>query len=1094
MPRRTDIQSVLVIGSGPIVIGQACEFDYSGTQACRVLRDEGLRVILVNSNPATIMTDPEFADATYVEPITPEVVERIIAKERPDALLPTLGGQTALNTAMALHKLGVLEKYNVELIGADVDAIERGENRERFKEIVESIGAESARSAVCHTLDEVFAAVDDLGYPVVVRPSFTMGGAGSGFAYNAEDLRRIAGAGLQASPTTEVLLEESILGWKEYELELMRDRNDNVVVICSIENLDPMGVHTGDSITVAPALTLTDREYQHMRDVSIDIIRAVGVDTGGCNIQFAVNPADGRLIVIEMNPRVSRSSALASKATGFPIAKIAARLAVGYTLDEIPNDITKETPASFEPTLDYIVVKVPRFAFEKFPQADPVLTTHMKSVGEAMALGRSFPEALQKALRSIEKREAVFSWPETKAEVDIEGLLTVMAVPRDGRLSEVQLALWAGATLEQVHESTKIDPWFLEQIILINDEADAIRAAAELDEHTLRRAKQMGFSDLQIAKLRGVDETSIRMHRHSLGMRPVYKTVDTCAAEFAAKTPYHYSSYDEETEVGPRTRPAVIILGSGPNRIGQGIEFDYSCVHAAMTLREAGYETIMVNCNPETVSTDYDTSDRLYFEPLTLEDVLEIVHAEMQAGPLAGVICQLGGQTPLGLAQRLKDEGVPIVGTSPEAIHLAEDRGAFGQVLADAHLPAPKFGTATSFDEARRIAQDIGYPVLVRPSYVLGGRGMEIVYDESALKTYLERATLIEPGRPVLVDRFLDAALEIDVDALFDGDDLYIGGVMEHIEEAGIHSGDSACSLPPVTLTEDDLATIRVSTRAIAEGVGVRGLLNIQFALTGGTLYVLEANPRASRTVPFVSKATAVPLAKAAARIALGATIAQLRAEGMLPARGDGGHPFAGAPIAVKEAVLPFGRFQGVDTLLGPEMKSTGEGMGIDSSFGMAFAKSQLAVYNHTLPNGGLVFVSLADRDKAAAIAPVQHLAEMGFEILATAGTAAVLRENGITVEEVRKHSHGEGPHGEQTIVQRILNSEISLIVNTPVGSGARSDGYAIRTAAVTRGVPSITTVAGLAAAVQGIEAERNHEMDVKPLQAWAADIEAARS
>jgi carbamoyl-phosphate synthase large subunit len=1093
MPRRTDIKSVMVIGSGPIVIGQACEFDYSGTQACRVLRDEGLRVILVNSNPATIMTDPEFADATYVEPITPEIVERIIAKERPDALLPTLGGQTALNTAMALHRLGVLEKYNVELIGADVDAIERGENRERFKEIVEQIGAESARSVICHTLDEVFAAAADLGFPVVVRPSFTMGGAGSGFAYDADDLRRIAGAGLQASPTTEVLLEESIMGWKEYELELMRDRNDNVVVICSIENLDPMGVHTGDSITVAPALTLTDREYQHMRDVSIAIIRAVGVDTGGCNIQFAVNPADGRLIVIEMNPRVSRSSALASKATGFPIAKIAARLAVGYTLDEISNDITKETPASFEPTLDYIVVKVPRFAFEKFPEADPVLTTHMKSVGEAMALGRSFPEALQKALRSIEKREAVFAWPEAKHDVDVAGLLTQMAIPRDGRLSEVQLALWAGATLEQVHESTRIDPWFIEQIIAINDEADVIRSAEHLDGQTLRRAKQMGFSDLQIALLRGMAEDEVRGIRHSLGLRPVYKTVDTCAAEFAAKTPYHYSSYDEETEVGPREKPAVIILGSGPNRIGQGIEFDYSCVHAAMTLREAGYETVMVNCNPETVSTDYDTSDRLYFEPLTLEDVLEIVHAEMQAGPLAGVICQLGGQTPLGLAQRLKDEGVPIVGTSPEAIHLAEDRGAFGQVLAEAHLPAPKFGMATSFDEARRIAEQIGYPVLVRPSYVLGGRGMEIVYDESALKTYLERATLIEPGRPVLVDRFLDSALEIDVDALFDGTDLYIGGVMEHIEEAGIHSGDSACSLPPMTLDEDDLATIRVSTRAIAEGVGVRGLLNIQFALAAGTLYVLEANPRASRTVPFVSKATAVPLAKAAARIALGATIAELRAEGMLPTNSDGGHAIPGAPIAVKEAVLPFGRFQGVDTLLGPEMKSTGEVMGLDSSFGMAFAKSQLAVYNHTLPHGGRVFVSLADRDKDNAIAPVKRLAELGFEILATAGTAAVLRDNGVIVEEVRKHSHGEGAHGEKTIVQRILNGEVSLIVNTPFGSGARSDGYAIRTAAVTRGVPSITTVAGLVAAVQGIEAERDHEMSVKSLQAWAADIKAAR-
>ena len=1093
MPRRTDITSVMVIGSGPIVIGQACEFDYSGTQACRVLRDEGLRVILVNSNPATIMTDPEFADATYVEPITPDVVERIIAKERPDALLPTLGGQTALNTAMALHHNGVLERYGVELIGADVDAIERGENRERFKEIVAEIGAESARSAVCHTLDEVFAAVEDLGYPVVVRPSFTMGGAGSGFAYNAEELQRIAGAGLQASPTTEVLLEESILGWKEYELELMRDRNDNVVVICSIENLDPMGVHTGDSITVAPALTLTDREYQHMRDVGIAVIRAVGVDTGGCNIQFAVNPEDGRLIVIEMNPRVSRSSALASKATGFPIAKIAAKLAVGYTLDEIPNDITKETPASFEPTLDYIVVKVPRFAFEKFPQADPTLTTHMKSVGEAMSLGRSFPEALQKALRSIEKREAIFAWPDSRDEVDVPALLERMRVPRDGRLTEVQLALWAGATLDEVHASTRIDPWFLEQIILINEEADRIRAAAVLDHATVLQAKRMGFADSQIAQLRGLTEGEVRAQRHALGLRPVYKTVDTCAAEFAARTPYHYSSYDEETEVMPREREAVIILGSGPNRIGQGIEFDYSCVHAAMTLREAGYETIMVNCNPETVSTDYDTSDRLYFEPLTLEDVLEIVHAEQAAGPLAGVICQLGGQTPLGLAQPLKDAGVPIVGTSPEAIHLAEDRGAFGRVLEEAALPAPKFGTATSFDEAREIAAEIGYPVLVRPSYVLGGRGMEIVYDEPTLRTYLERATLIEPGRPVLVDRFLDDALEIDVDALFDGTDLYLGGVMEHIEEAGIHSGDSACALPPITLGRHDIDRIRTSTRAIAEGVGVRGLLNIQFALAAGVLYVLEANPRASRTVPFVSKATAVPLAKAAARIAMGETIAQLRSEGVLPAHGDGGAFLPNAPVAVKEAVLPFGRFQGVDTVLGPEMKSTGEVMGIDANFGMAFAKSQLAVNNKPMPSEGRIFVSLADRDKRAAIFPVKRLADLGFSILATEGTADVLRRNGVKVEEVRKHSQGPGPEGERTIVQRILAGEIALVVNTPVGSGARSDGYEIRTAAVLRNVPSITTVHGLAAAVQGIESELAHEFRVKSLQDWAKDIAEAR-
>ncbi len=1094
MPRREDLTSVMVIGSGPIVIGQACEFDYSGTQACRVLRDEGLRVIPVNSNPATIMTDPEFADATYVEPITPDVIEAIIAKERPDALLPTLGGQTALNAAMALHRNGVLERYNVELIGADVEAIERGENREKFKQIVASVGAESARSAICHSLDEVFAAVDDLGYPVVVRPSFTMGGAGSGFAYNAEELRRIAGSGLQASPTTEVLLEESILGWKEYELELMRDHHDNVVVICSIENIDPMGVHTGDSITVAPALTLTDREYQHMRDVGIDIIRAVGVDTGGCNIQFAVNPDDGRLIVIEMNPRVSRSSALASKATGFPIAKIAARLAIGYSLDEIPNDITKQTPASFEPTLDYIVVKVPRFAFEKFPQADPTLTTHMKSVGEAMSLGRSFPEALQKALRSIEKREAVFSWPASVSDVDVEGLLRQMAVPRDGRLSEVQLALWAGATIEQVYASTKIDRWYLQQIQLINQQADLTREAEQLDVEMLRAAKQMGFSDAQIAQLRGSTEDEIRKLRHSVNVRPVYKTVDTCAAEFEARTPYHYSSYDEETEVRPRQKAAVMILGSGPNRIGQGIEFDYSCVHAAMTLRQAGYETIMVNCNPETVSTDYDTSDRLYFEPLTFEDVLEVVQAEMQAGPVIGVICQLGGQTPLGLAQRLKDAGVPIVGTSPEAIHLAEDRGAFGEVLNQAQLPAPKFGTATSFEEARAVADEIGYPVLVRPSYVLGGRGMEIVYNDDALKTYLERATLIEPGRPVLVDRFLDDALEIDVDALFDGTDLYLGGVMEHIEEAGIHSGDSACSLPPMTLGARDIERIRRSTRAIAEGVGVRGLLNIQFALAADVLYVLEANPRASRTVPFVSKATNVQLAKAAARIAVGTSIAELRSIGMLPAKGDGADMHVGAPVAVKEAVLPFGRFQGVDTVLGPEMKSTGEVMGIDVDFARAFAKSQLAAYNHHLPTSGKVFVSVADRDKRHVIVYCQRLSDLGFEILATEGTADILRRNGVNATEVRKFSQGPGPDGEPTIVQRILDREIALVVNTPVGSGARSDGYEIRTAVVLRDIPSITTVSGLRAAVQAIVSERNDVLQVKSLQHWGAEIAAARA
>ena len=1094
MPRREDITSVMVIGSGPIVIGQACEFDYSGTQACRVLRDEGLRVVLVNSNPATIMTDPEFSDATYVEPITPEFVERIIAKERPDALLPTLGGQTALNAAMALHYNGVLEKYGVELIGADVEAIERGENRELFRQIVADVGAESARSFVCHSIDDCLSAVTDLGYPVVVRPSFTMGGAGSGIAYDEADLLRIAGSGLQASPTDEVLLEESIIGWKEYELELMRDRSDNVVVVCSIENLDPMGVHTGDSITVAPALTLTDREYQHMRDVGIDIIRAVGVDTGGCNIQFAIDPDDGRLIVIEMNPRVSRSSALASKATGFPIAKIAARLAIGYTLDEIPNDITRETPASFEPTLDYIVVKVPRFAFEKFPQADPVLTTTMKSVGEAMAIGRNFPEALQKALRSLEKSEAVFAWPGEPGAVDVTSLLAAMRIPHDGRLSLVQRALWAGAGIDAVHEATNIDPWFLDQICQINELADEIRAAESLDHRLLLRAKRFGFSDTQLGLLRGLTEAEVRELRHELGVRPVYKTVDTCAAEFAALTPYHYSSYDEETEVIPSDRDKVIILGSGPNRIGQGIEFDYSCVHAALTLREAGYETIMLNCNPETVSTDYDTSDRLYFEPLTLEDVLEVVHAESSAGRLVGVIVQLGGQTPLGLAQRLKDAGVPIIGTSPESIHLAEERGAFGRVLADAGLLAPKHGTARTFEEAQTIASDVGYPVLVRPSYVLGGRGMEIVYDDAMLADYLTRSTHINADHPVLVDRFLDDAVEIDVDAIFDGTELYLAGVMEHIEEAGIHSGDSACALPPITLGAEDIERIRTATLAIARGVGVLGLLNVQYAMAGDVLYVLEANPRASRTVPFVSKATAVPVAKAAARVMVGQSISDLRAAGILPAHGDGGTMPQGAAISVKEAVLPFGRFHGVDTVLGPEMRSTGEVMGIDDSFGIAFAKSQEAAFAGGLPTSGTAFVSLASRDKRGAIFPIKRLADLGFRILATSGTAAVLRRNGVPVEVLRKQHEGRGPDGEPTTVDAIMAGDIQLIVNTPYGVGPRLDGYEIRTAAVIRGVPCITTVQGLAAAVQGIDSLQHDEPTVRSLQEHAAALAVLRA
>ncbi|HEU4332479.1 MAG TPA: carbamoyl-phosphate synthase large subunit [Lapillicoccus sp.] len=1096
MPKRDDIGSVLVIGSGPIVIGQACEFDYSGTQACRVLREEGIRVILVNSNPATIMTDPEFADATYVEPITPEVVEAIIAKERPDAVLATLGGQTALNTAIALHENGVLEKYDCPLIGANVEAIQLGEDREKFKGVVARCGAESARSFIAHSMDEVLTAADALGYPLVVRPSFTMGGLGSGFAHDETELRRMAGQGLKDSPITEVLLEESILGWKEYELEVMRDHADNVVVVCSIENLDPMGVHTGDSITVAPALTLTDREYQRLRDIGIAVIREVGVDTGGCNIQFAVNPEDGRVIVIEMNPRVSRSSALASKATGFPIAKIAAKMAIGYTLDEVPNDITRETPASFEPTLDYVVVKVPRFAFEKFPAADPTLTTTMKSVGEAMAIGRNFTEALQKALRSMERSGSTFHWngPTPDDPARLAELLQQAAVPTDGRIVAVQQALRGGASVEDVHATTGIDPWFLDQIALVNEVAARVAAAEQLSPGLLRLAKRHGFSDAQIASLAGMPEAVVRGVRHALGVRPVYKTVDTCAAEFAALTPYHYSTYDEENEVAPRDNPAVIILGSGPNRIGQGVEFDYSCVHASFALRDRGFDTVMINCNPETVSTDYDTSSRLYFEPLTLEDVLEVVHVEREAGPLAGVIVQLGGQTPLGLAQALKDEGVPIVGTSPEAINLAEDRGAFGRVLAEADLPAPRHGTAYSAEEAVEVAKEIGYPVLVRPSYVLGGRGMEIVYDDETLATYVTRATVASPEHPVLVDRFLDDAIEIDVDALYDGDEMYLGGIMEHIEEAGIHSGDSSCTLPPVTLGRTELERVRESTRKLAEGIGVRGLMNVQYALAQDVLYVLEANPRASRTVPFVAKATGVQISKAAARVMLGATIKELREEGLLPPEGDGGRLPAHAPMSVKEAILPFKRFRThegkvVDSLLGPEMRSTGEVMGIDRDFGMAFAKSQMS--SGGLPDSGSVFVSIANRDKRAMIFPVKRLADLGFTIIATSGTAEVLRRNGVESRVVRKIRERETPTpGEPTIVDLINDGEVAMVVNTPTGKSARADGYEIRAATTGADKPIITTVQELAAAVQGIEARRSGEIRVKSLQDHARDLD----
>ncbi|MBQ6643339.1 MAG: carbamoyl-phosphate synthase large subunit [Saccharopolyspora sp.] len=1100
MSKRTDIRHVMVIGSGPIVIGQASEFDDSGTQACRVLREEGLRVSLVNSNPATIMTDPEFADATYVEPITPEFVEKVIEAERPDALLATLGGQTALNTAMALDARGVLKKYGVELIGADIEAIERGEDRQRFKDIVRSVGGEVPESKVCKSMDEIRDFVAEHSLPVVIRPSFTMGGLGSGMAHTHEDLERMASFGLTESPVHEVLIEESVLGWKEYELELMRDHADNVVVVCSIENVDPMGVHTGDSVTVAPAMTLTDREYQHMRNVGIDVLREVGVDTGGCNIQFAIHPRTGRMVVIEMNPRVSRSSALASKATGFPIAKIAAKLAIGYSLDEIRNDITGETPASFEPTLDYVVVKVPRFAFEKFPGADPALTTTMKSVGEAMSLGRSFPEALGKALRSMETARVGF-W--TKPDPDgatLESTLDDLRTGHDGRLYTVERALRLGASVQQVHDASAIDPWFIDQIAALVELRTALVDSPVVDSDLLREAKRSGLSDRQIAALRPelVGEDGVRALRHRLGVRPVYKTVDTCAAEFAARTPYHYSAYEldpgAESEVEQqRAKPKVIILGSGPNRIGQGIEFDYSCVHAAMALREAGFETVMVNCNPETVSTDYDTADRLYFEPLTFEDVLEVVYSEQASGEVAGVIVQLGGQTPLGLAQRLSDAGVPIVGTPPEAIHLAEERGAFGDVLGKAGLPAPKYGMATSFDATRRIADEIGYPVLVRPSYVLGGRGMEIVYDETSLENYIARATEVTPEHPVLVDNFLDDAIEIDVDALCDGDEVYLGGVMEHIEEAGIHSGDSACALPPITLGRQDIEKVRESTKALAHGIGVRGLLNVQYALEDDVLYVLEANPRASRTVPFVSKATAAPLAKAASRIMLGATIAELRTEGVLPPVGDGGDLPIDAPVAVKEAVLPFHRFRtpeghGVDSLLGPEMKSTGEVMGIDVSFGQAFAKSQTGAYG-SLPMSGTAFVSVANKDKRSMVFPVKRLADLGFQILATSGTAEVLRRNGIEVQNVRKHNEAT-VDGDRDVIDLIRSGEVDMVVNTPYGNpGPRVDGYEIRTAAVSRDIPCITTVQGAAAAVQGIEASIRGSIGVRPLQALQAAL-----
>jgi len=1096
MPKRDDITSVLVIGSGPIVIGQAAEFDYSGTQACRVLREEGVRVILVNSNPATIMTDPGFADQTYIEPITTAVLEEIIRKEKPDAILPTLGGQTALNAAISLHNEGILEKYGVELIGASFEAIQRGEDRQVFKELVIEAGADVAKSFIATSVEDAVVFAKELGYPLVIRPSFTMGGLGSGFAHDETELVRMVTDGLHQSPTTEVLLEESILGWKEYELEMMRDGADNTVVVCSIENLDPVGVHTGDSITVAPALTLTDREYQNLRDISIAVTRSVGVDTGGCNIQFAVDPVTGRIIVIEMNPRVSRSSALASKATGFPIAKIAAKLALGYRLDEIPNDITKVTPASFEPTLDYVVVKVPRFAFEKFPLADRTLTTTMKSVGEAMALGRNFSQALNKALRSLEQRGSSFHWD--AQPLGRKELVAKAGVPTDGRIVTVQQALRVGATVEELYGATGIDPWFLDQIQLINEVADEVAQAPELDLATLRYAKEHGFSDIQVGALRGMSEQEVRDLRHSWKLRPVFKTVDTCSGEFPAVTPYHYSSYDRDSEVVPSDRKKIVILGSGPNRIGQGIEFDYSCVHAAFALADEGFETIMINCNPETVSTDYDTSDRLYFEPLTLEDVLEVIHEESANGELLGVIVQLGGQTALGLAEGLEAAGVPILGTSPDAINLAEERGSFARILDEAGLVAPKNGTATNVDEARAIAADIGFPVLVRPSFVLGGRGMEIVYDDESLGDYFDRIrefAIVGPGQPLLVDRFLDDAVEIDVDALYDGTELYVGGVMEHIEEAGIHSGDSACTLPPVTLGRDVVATVCEAVELLARGIGVRGLINVQFAVAAGVLYVLEANPRASRTVPFVSKALGIQLARAASLVMAGLSIKEIVAKGVLPKK-DGRRVPLDAPVAVKEAVLPFKRFRTpggdiVDSILGPEMRSTGEVMGIDSNFPRAFAKSQDAAYGG-LPQSGTVFVSVADRDKRSVVLPVLRLSQMGFTILATEGTAETLARYGIEASTIRKHTESDGDSSGPSIVDLIHRGEVDIVINTPRGRSARADGYEIRTATVAEDKPLFTTIAQVGAAVASLE-DRPTVPSVTSLQTYALMREEAR-
>jgi carbamoyl-phosphate synthase large subunit len=1074
MPRREDIRSILVIGSGPIVIGQACEFDYSGTQACKVLRREGFRVVLVNSNPATIMTDPEFADATYIEPLTPESLARIIARERPDALLPTLGGQTALNLSVRLADSAILEQHGVCLIGASLDAIRRAEDRQLFCSTMDAAGLPLPRSGFAHSLAESLEVADTIGYPVIVRPSFVLGGGGSGLGRTPVELAGMAADGLAASPIGEVLIEESVEGWKEFELEVMRDGADNAVVVCSIENVDPMGVHTGDSITVAPAQTLTDREYQLMRNAALACIRAVGVDTGGSNVQFAVDPTDGRMVLIEMNPRVSRSSALASKATGFPIAKIAALLAVGYTLDEIPNDITGRTLAAFEPALDYVAVKIPRWAFEKFPGADPALSTRMKSVGEVMAIGRTFAEALGKAYRALE-RDFDMGPQAPPPDGTACGCLEDVATPTERRLLLVERAVEHGHPVGEVAATSGIDPWFVEQVALVSEHSAAIRGRdlASLTAEEMLAAKAAGLSDRRIGRLTIAGEPDVRAARRRLGVLPVFKTVDTCAGEFAARTPYHYSTYEEESEVRPGEKPRVVILGAGPNRIGQGIEFDYACVHAAYALHDAGFETVMVNSNPETVSTDYDTSDRLYFEALSVEDVLAVCEAEQPVG----VIVQLGGQTPLAMAAELEREGVPVLGTSPADLDLAEDRLKFGDLLGRLGIPTPPHGTAAGAAEASAVAARIGYPLLVRPSYVLGGRAMDIVYSESELERFVASAAAASPEHPVFMDRFLEGAIEVDVDAVSDGHAVLIGAVMEHIEEAGVHSGDSSCVIPPATLQPDQLNAIEETVRSIAGALRVRGLLNVQLAVRDDVAFVLEANPRASRTVPFVAKAIGVPLAKVAARVMAGASLAQLRAEGLLGPEG-GGYQHLGH-VAVKAAVLPFGRFPGVDTLLGPEMRSTGEVMGIAPDLGLALARAQEASASG-LPTSGTVFISVANRDKRGILLAARRLAEFGFKILATEGTSAVLARAGVASVRVLKRSEGS-----PNAADMIESGQVDLVVNTPFGREPRTDGYFIRTAAARAGVPCITTMQGTLAAVQGIEALRSGPSSPVSLQEY---------